>query len=57
MVRFVIALLWLPVLAYAFAARICSEIKSGLWFAWNDVCSENDALIERWRRNSFFPED
>lgn len=57
MVRAVIAFMWLPVLIYAFVARMLSEVWSGLWFAWNDVRIENSELIDRWRRNSFNPED
>ena len=57
MVRIVIVPVWLPILAYAFVARLISEIRSGLWFAWNDVRFEHSEMRKAWRLNSFNPED
>nr|DAH84821.1 MAG TPA: hypothetical protein [Caudoviricetes sp.] len=57
MVRIVIAAVWLPVLIYAFTARLISEIGSGLWFAWSDVRFEHSEMRRAWRSNSFNQED
>lgn len=55
--RLTIIILWLPVIVYAFVARLLSEIKSGLWFAWNDVRMEHSEMRRCWRLNRFHPED
>lgn len=57
MVRFVIIAIWLPILAYAFFARLSREIRSGLWFAWTDIRIEHSEMRKAWRLNSFNPED
>lgn len=57
MVRLVIVAVWLPILAYAFVARLISEIRVGLWFAWNDVRINRSEMRKAWRSNSFDQED
>ena len=53
MVRAFILIIYVPVCAYAFAARLFTEITSALWFAWNDVRIEHDAMRRSWRLNQF----
>lgn len=57
MVRLVIVVVYVPVLIYAFTARLLSECRSGLWFAWNEVRIEHSEMRHRWRANRFNPED
>lgn len=57
MVRILIIILWLPVMVWAFIARLLSEVRSAFWFAWNDVRIEHDAMRARWQKKHFDPED
>ncbi|MCO5144596.1 MAG: hypothetical protein M9895_00305 [Aquamicrobium sp.] len=57
MVRALIIILYVPVCVYAFCARLASEVRSALWFAWNDVRIEHDAMRRSWRTNQFTKDD
>ncbi|MER9829207.1 hypothetical protein NKJ51_12570 [Mesorhizobium sp. M0134] len=57
MVRLVIVVLYVPVLVYAFVARLISEVRSAFWFAWNEVRIEHSEMRRCWRSNRFNPED
>lgn len=57
LVRLAIIVLWLPVVLYAFIARLWRESRAACWFAWNDVRIEHDEMRKRWRNNQFNPED
>lgn len=57
MVRVVIAVMWLPVMIWTVTARLLSEIRSAVWFAWMDCREEHAAMRRAWRSNRFDPED
>lgn len=57
MVRLGIIILWLPVMIYAFVARLVAETRLALWHAWNDCRIEHDEMRRRWRINRFNAED
>lgn len=57
MVRLVIVVVYVPVLIYAFTARLLSECRSALWFAWNDCQIEHSEMRRCWRSKRFNFED
>ncbi len=56
-VRLAIVVVWLPLTIFVFFARLRREVRSALWFAWNDMRIEQDAMRRTWRVNRFNPED
>ncbi|BCH12003.1 hypothetical protein MesoLj131c_62610 [Mesorhizobium sp. 131-3-5] len=56
-VRLAIIILWLPVSLFAFFGTLQRELRSALWFAWNAMRIEHDAMRHTWRVNRFNPED
>ncbi|WP_179293663.1 hypothetical protein [Mesorhizobium sp. WSM3882] len=41
----------------AACSRLFREVPAAFWFAWNDMCIEQDEMRRTWRANSFNPED
>ncbi|RUV88833.1 hypothetical protein EOA60_00150 [Mesorhizobium sp. M1A.F.Ca.IN.020.06.1.1] len=57
LVRVAIVIFWLPVMISAACSRLFREVPAAFWFAWNDMCIEQDEMRRTWRANSFNPED